>query len=282
MKKREFYLKFLPKITRAGLFFRICLGYNLPPIFSDHEVTVTQDVDIQLQVWKDLAISKQVLMSAATDALGLDAECSTEELKAALDKAIQRANEADINIKQTREQADQAIAAMQEQLEAAQKAQREAEAKVESSEKARAAAEHQLNAGKADNAEALKKAKAEVVKKQNELKAISKALADTPENVVKKLKNLKKQKMDEASAKKEVEKKLQSLRKDHGKLEADFEGQKAVVEKANELAGKFRELHALCTSAAEQAKDVDVPTLDEEFLAIFETDEDSKKGSKAK
>ena len=66
---------------------------------------MTQDVDIQLQVWKDLAISKQILMGAATDALGLDAECSTEELKEALNKAIQRARDADINIQQTRSQA---------------------------------------------------------------------------------------------------------------------------------------------------------------------------------
>ena len=45
---------------------------------------MAQDVEVQLQVWKDLAISKQILMGAATDALGLDAECSTEELKSAL------------------------------------------------------------------------------------------------------------------------------------------------------------------------------------------------------
>ncbi len=238
---------------------------------------MTQDVDIQLQVWKDLAISKQVLMSAATDALGLDAECSTEELKIALDKAIQRANEADINIKQTREQADAEISAMREQLEAAQKAQREAEAKVENSDKARTAAEHQLNAGKADNAEALKKAKAEVTKQSNELKAISKALADTPENVVKKLKQLKKQKMDEANAKKDVEKKLQSLRKDHSKLEAEIEGQKTLLEQAAELAGKYRELHAVCSSAAKDSDDIEVPDLDEDWLAAFEVSDDKKK-----
>ena len=244
---------------------------------------MTQDVDIQLQVWKDLAISKQVLMSAATDALGLDAECSTDELKTALDKAIQRANEADINIKQTREQADAEIAAMQEQLEAAQKAQREAEARVDTAESARAAAEHQLNAGKADNAEAVKKAKAEVIKKTNELKAISKALADTPENVVKKLKQLKKQKMDEANAKKDVEKKLQSLRKDHGKLEADLETQKALIEQASELAGKYRELHALCSTAAESADTIEVPELDEDWLSAFESsDEKTAKAGKSK
>ena len=48
------------------------------------------DSDIQLQVWKDLAISKQILMGAATDALGLNAECTTSELKEALQKATSR------------------------------------------------------------------------------------------------------------------------------------------------------------------------------------------------
>ncbi len=67
---------------------------------------MSQDVDIQLQVWKDLAISKQILMGAAADALGLDAECSTTELKTALDQAIERARDADLNIQETRSQAE--------------------------------------------------------------------------------------------------------------------------------------------------------------------------------
>ena len=50
------------------------------------------DVEIPLKVWKDLAISKQVLMGAATEALGLNAECSTEELSTALAEAINRLN----------------------------------------------------------------------------------------------------------------------------------------------------------------------------------------------
>jgi major membrane immunogen (membrane-anchored lipoprotein) len=61
------------------------------------------DIDIQLQVWKDLAISKQILMGAATDALGLDAACSTDELKSAMNQAIQQAKDADITVIKTRE-----------------------------------------------------------------------------------------------------------------------------------------------------------------------------------
>jgi hypothetical protein len=36
--------------------------------------------DIQLKVWKELAISKQMLMRMATDVLKLDPECTQEEL----------------------------------------------------------------------------------------------------------------------------------------------------------------------------------------------------------
>jgi hypothetical protein len=39
---------------------------------------------LDLKVWKELAIKKQILIKAATDALGLDPECSEEELRAAL------------------------------------------------------------------------------------------------------------------------------------------------------------------------------------------------------
>ena len=159
---------------------------------------MSQDVDVQLKVWKDLAISKQILMGAATDALGLDAECSTDELKAALDQAIKRAREADINIQETRAKAEQQVEEYRQRAETAERERNEAEEKVAAAEQARAQAERQLVAGKADNAEALKKARAEVTDKQNKLKAISKSLADTPENVVRKLKTLKKQKMDEA------------------------------------------------------------------------------------
>ena len=74
---------------------------------------MSHDVDIQLQVWKDLAISKQILMGAATDALGLDSECSTDELKIALNKAIQRARDADIQIQETLSKADQQISRIQ-------------------------------------------------------------------------------------------------------------------------------------------------------------------------
>lgn len=240
------------------------------------------DIDIQLKVWKDLAISKQILMGAATDALGLDAECSTDELRSALDQAIQRAKNADINILKIREEADAQIAEMKALVESSQKAKEEAEALVTESVKAREAAERQLAIGKKENAEALKKARADVADKQNQLKAISKSLADSPENVVKKLKTLKKQKMDEAKLRTQTESKLQSTRKEKKKLEAELETQKALAEKAAPLVEQFRELHGLCKEAnkkikslSEDKKDqIKIPKLDKELLESFEPAEE--------
>ncbi len=238
---------------------------------------MTQDVEIQLKVWKDLAISKQILMDAATDALNLDAECSTEELKQALDRAIQRARDADLNIQQTRDDAAAQVAEYRQQAEDAELARREAETAAAAAIKAREQAEHQLAAGKADNAEALKRARAEVADKQRELKAISKALADTPENVVRKLKTLKKQKIDEAKQRAQIEKSVQSLRKDKTRLEAQLEAQRAALEAAGKIADQAEALHAVCAKAGEtierlsdKKKDrVDVPALDETLLATL-------------
>ncbi len=242
------------------------------------------DVDIQLKVWKDLAISKQILMGAATDALGLDAECSTDELRAALDRAIQRAKDADANIIKTREEADAQIAEMKALVENSQNAQLESETMASESTKARETAERQLSIGKSENAEALKKARADVADKQNKLKAISKALADTPENVVKKLKTLKKQKMDEAKLRTQTESKLQKTRKEKTTLEAELEGQKALVEKATPLVEQIRKLHGLCKEAnkkikslSEDKKDrIKIPKLDEELLENFEEEKSGK------
>ena len=44
---------------------------------------------LDLNVWKEIAIAKQILIKAATDTLGLDPECNDDELKVELDKAMQ-------------------------------------------------------------------------------------------------------------------------------------------------------------------------------------------------
>jgi len=236
------------------------------------------DIDIQLQVWKDLAISKQILMGAATSALGLNSECSTSELKEALNKAIQRAKDADISILATREKSDQAVAEMAQQVAESNKARVSAEEQIAVADKARETAERQMAIGKTENTDTVKKARAEVAEKQAQLKAISKALADTPENVVKKIKTLKKQRLDESKAKAQAEAKLLSTRKEKTKLEAELETQKELAQQGAGLVAQVRELHGLgkdankkIESLSEDKDDIiTLPKLDEELLEGLE------------
>lgn len=245
---------------------------------------MSQDIDIQLQVWKDLAISKQVLMSAATDALGLNAECSSTELKEALSKAITRVNEADANIIATREKAEKDVTEMQALVASSNQAREEADEKAAVADKAREAAERLLAIGREKNEETVKKAKAEVADKQNKLKAISKALADTPENVVKKLKNLKKQKLDESKLRMQFEAKLKTTRKEKTALETELEEKKSLLEKGETLATQVEELHTLCKdqnkkikSLSEDKDDVfKIPKLDKDLVAVFKPEESEK------
>jgi myosin heavy subunit len=245
---------------------------------------VSQDVDVQLKVWKDLAISKQILMGAATDALGLHAECTTAELKTALNEAIKRAREADITIQETRSHAEQQVGEFGQRVEAAELARAEAETQVATALDARLQAERQLSAGKADNAEALKKARAEVTDKQNKLKAISKALADTPENVVRKLKTLKKQKMDEAKLRTQAESRLQKMRKEKSKLEAEVETQKSTLASVSKLLEQVKAMRETCVQAqatikglSDKKKDqLKLPKFDEAAFEALETLLDEK------
>ena len=210
-------------------------------------------------------------MGAATDALGLDAECSTAELKTALSEAIKRAREADINIQETRTHAEQQVSDFQQRAETADLARKEAEALVATAEEARAQAERQLAIGKADNAEALKKARAEVTDKQNKLKAISKALADTPENVVRKLKTLKKQKLDEARLRTDAETRIQKMRKEKSALEAEVEAQKSTLESVAKLLEQVKAMRETCIEAEATIKGLSDKKEDQ--LVIPEFDE---------
>ena len=54
--------------------------------------------DLQLKVWKELAISKQILMRAAAEALKLDPECTQDELKEALEGALKKVAKADSDL----------------------------------------------------------------------------------------------------------------------------------------------------------------------------------------
>lgn len=235
-------------------------------------------LEMQLQVWKDLAVNKQMMMSAAAEALGLDSDCSVDELKLALDTAIERGKSADDRIRAAQEKADTAVAEMKEKLEASERARTATENQIAAAREAQEKAEHQAAAGREANAKELNRLKDQLAEKEKSLKAIKVALADTPENVVKKLKTLKKQKTDESTERKRAETELRQLGKEKQSLEQQIAEYEAAVENAGKLATQYRELHKLCSeqnerlveSGVEDKNLPEIPELDEALLESLE------------
>lgn len=230
------------------------------------------DNEQQLRIWKDLAISKQVLMNEAASALKLKDDFTADDLREALDLAIKRAGDADKDMAETRNRASDEIGAMQTEVKKTIKSRTESENQRDDALKAKEAAEQALAIGRKDNAEALKKAKRQVEEKQKELKAINTALADTPENTVRKLKALKKQKLDEANARKAAEDANRKLKKENKEQKEELETLGDLKEKAATLLASYRELRTWADeNEAKDEKESSSPKADASLLSEIET-----------
>jgi len=222
------------------------------------------ELELQLKVWKDLAISKQILIQAATDALGLDPDCKSEELKLALGTTIKQGIEADINVSKAREQADLAITVMEKKISTNEKTLAMAEDAKSDMLAIKEKSEQDMADERIAHAKEIKKLRHLLATKESALKTINKALADTPENVIKKLKVLKKQKDDESTARKQVELNVTSLRKEKRQLEQRLS---EIQENSKKLVTQHRELHEqLGTDTNEKP----LLELDEELLEAIE------------
>ncbi len=245
------------------------------------------ELELQLEVWKELAVSKQVLMHSATDALGLNEECSSEELETALKRNIGGVEAAELESKKVQAEAREEVSVLAVKLAEMEKSIKNLTIEKEEALKAHAAAEHKFESGQTANSEESKKIKAQLVDKQKEIKQITKILADTPENVAKKMKRLQKEKMDEANTRKKAEEISRNLRKDKQKIEQDLKESKTINEKSIELAGLYRDLQKLANEQYTQLADkVDeksslevIPALNEELLELIEgpSSEDKEK-----
>ena len=241
-------------------------------------------LELQLKVWKELAISKQVLMRTATDALKLDPNCSQDELKVALETFIRKISKADAEVVQAREQAKQAIAELEKKLAVTERAQVVAEGSAAELKAKLENMTQEIAIERAAAAKEQQKLKTQLAEKEKALKAINTALADTPENVLKKMNAFKKQRQDEADARREVEASFQTLRRE--KQEQD-QKMTTVRENSAKLITQYRDVHALSVKLEEQlkaleAKDVPaVPALDDDLIQAIENP-DAKPDPKAK
>jgi len=250
------------------------------------------ELELQLEVWKDLAISKQMLIGAAAEALGISSDCSMEDIKGAFEKATKRATDADATIAAAKAAAEKSVSEMQAKVKESDIAHAKAMDDSEVAHEAKLAAEHRVNAGREANSDALKKAKIEIADKDKALKQIKKVLHDSPENVIKKLKMLKKEKMDEGNLRKKAEEDARKQRKEKQKAEQEFKDLEASLEKASKLVENIRELKKFSEAQYDQLKDLvkdkkaleKTPSLDEDLIASIEklSTKDDKPSKEAK
>jgi colicin import membrane protein len=255
---------------------------------------------IDLKVWKELAISKQLLIKTATDALGLDPECKEEELKLALVDGVQKIVKAESLVQTSNEANKVAMLEIQMQLKQSEKGRKIEEGKYSDMAARKDSLEKLLEETRKLGVEELKSITEQLEKRNKELKSIKVALADTPENVVKKMKALNKKKHDETTARKRSEDETRVLRKEKQELKDKVEKLDKTIEEAAKLAASHRELQAFSEDQFTLLKDFSkdlpedsdelktVPKLDEELLKQFESsddnadDETEKKGKKKK
>lgn len=218
--------------------------------------------DLQLKVWKDLAISKQILMRAATEALKLDPECSQEELKETLEAALKKVAKADTELANAKNEAASAITALEKKLAASEQELAIAQKAAAEAKAAHEGAVQQMANQRAAAATELQKVKERLTASEKSLKAINTALADTPANVLKKMNAFKKQKQEEADARRQIESTLNTLR-----TEKRQQDQKLADMTTNgaTLVSRHRDLHALSLKLHEQLKPLveDAKTLPE-------------------
>jgi colicin import membrane protein len=209
------------------------------------------DLELQLKVWKELAISKQVLMRGAAEALKLDPDCTQEELKAALEGVTAKIAQAEANVVETQQKAKLSIGVMEQKLTSTVQALGKAEASLAEMRATHENTTKSMAIERASVAQELQKLKDRVAEKDKALKAINTALADTPENVLKKMNALKKQKQEEADARRQVEAALATLRKEKQTQDKRLTG---LTENSARLITQYRDLHALTASLHEQLK----------------------------
>lgn len=248
-------------------------------------------LELQLKVWKDLAISKQILMRTAAVALKLDPDCSQEALKEALESAIKKTGETEAKLQALQVESRQQITALENKVAASARAETAAQAQVEQLKAAQENLQQQMAIERASVAKELQRLKDAVAEKDKSFKQITQALSDTPENVLKKMSQLRKQKQDEADARREIETSFNKVQAEKRKVD-----QQLIEAQQNgaRLVKQFRDLHELATKLHEQLKSVaaegtevpGVPDMDTDLLESVETGKtvkkDDKGGKKAK
>ncbi len=234
------------------------------------------DLELQLKVWKELAISKQVLMRSAAEALKLNPDCTQEELKAALEGVAAKIAQAETAVVDTEKKTRLSLGVMEQKLAASLHTLATTEASLTEVRATHESATKAMAIERVSVAQEIQKLKDRVAERDKSLKAINTALADTPENVLKKMNVLKKQKQEEADARRQVEAALATLRKEKQVQDKLLSG---LTENSAKLVQQYKDLHALTATLHEQLKPLvtepatvpELPELDAKLIESIES-----------
>jgi chromosome segregation ATPase len=234
------------------------------------------DLELQLKVWKELAISKQVLMRSAAEALKLSPDCTQEELKGALEGVTAKIAQAEAAVVETEKKTRLSLGVMEQKLAASVQSLATTEASLAEVRATYGNATNSMTIERASVVQEIQKLKDRVAERDKSLKAINSALADTPENVLKKMNVLKKQKQDEADARRQVEAALGTLRKEKQVQDKLLAG---LTENSAKLVQQYKDLHALTAKLHEQLKPLviepatvpELPELDAKLIENIES-----------
>jgi chromosome segregation ATPase len=231
---------------------------------------------IDVDVWKEIAISKQMLIRTATDALGLDPECSEEEFKAALEKGLKEIAAADTKVATAKAEIQSTIDELTEKLAATEKT-----LKTTNEELATANGEIEklkgvIEADRKVSTSEIDKLKAQVDEKSKALKNVNTILGDTPQNMAKKIKALNKKKHEDTTAKKRIEDELKNVKKERTEKSKKADAKEA---QAKTILNGYKALQTYCDEQYDKLKElladekelITPPKLDEDVYADLES-----------
>ena len=237
---------------------------------------------LDIKVWKEIAISKQLLIKTATDALGIAPECSEKELKDALAKSIKKMGDAERKISSIQNASALALSAIENKLKISEKARLEVDESNTELKDQKKTLDKLLESERKLHAKALFRVNADLDKKTKQLKNINITLADTPENVAKKLKILNKKKFDESAARKRAEETARTLKKDTHDLKKKVKTHAEKLEQAEKLVEMYRALRTFCNEQFTQLKGLienqdDLKAMPDQDQTLLDALEEKKK-----
>ena len=187
-------------------------------------------MELDLKIWKELAIKKQMLMRAVTDALGLSPEASEEEIEAGIRKGVKQIADTAAIVAKLASDHRLATGELQHKLEQAKGWLATAEARIADLAAEKDSLQNSFNAARDASAVEALNLKSQLEIKTRELKGINSVLGDSPENVAKKMKALNKKKHDATESYKRAETDLKNVTKEKRVLQQALDAEKEKTE----------------------------------------------------